>query len=137
MISLLKKLSDDNPLSYHDSDIGFTDEDLKNEISMLLSSRPMYLDIEELPLVCDSVINYGINSSLLNITTPEEQNIEIIKRITIALKRFEPRISDVRIEHKITDDIRSVFTVKSYISDRALTFDVYWTKSTDNLSLHE
>lgn len=137
MISLLKKLSDDNPSSYHDSDIGFTDEDLKNEISMLLSSRPMYLDIEELPLVCDSVINYGINSSLLNITTPEEQNIEIIKRITIALKRFEPRISDVRIEHKITDDIRSVFTVKSYISDRALTFDVYWTKSTDNLSLHE
>ncbi|MFQ6247189.1 GPW/gp25 family protein [Yersinia enterocolitica] len=137
MMSFLKKLSDDNPSSCHDSHIDFSDEDLKNEISMLLTSRPIYRDIEELPLICDSVINYGVNISLLNITTPEEKNIEIIKRINIAIKRFEPRISDVRIEHKITDDIRSVFTVKSYISAKLLMFNVYWTKSTDKLSLHE
>ena len=137
MISLLKKLSDDEPYSSHDYSIIFSDEDLKNEISMLLSSRPMYLDIEGVPLICDSVINYGTNRSLQNIVTVGERNIEIINRITIALERFEPRISDIKVEHKATDDIRSVFTVKSYVSGRMLAFDVYWTKSTDNLSLHE
>lgn len=137
MISLLKKLSDDEPYSSRDYSILFSDEDLKNEISMLLSSRPMYLDIEGVPLICDSVINYGTNRSLQHIVTEGERNVEIINRITIALERFEPRISDIKVEHKATDDIRSVFTVKSYVSGRLLAFDIYWTKSTDNLSLYE
>lgn len=137
MISLLKKLSDDEPYSSRDYSISFSDEDLKNEISMLLSSRPMYLDIEGVPLICDSVINYGTNRSLQHIVTEGERNVEIINRITIALERFEPRISDIKVEHKATDDIRSVFTVKSYVSGRLLAFDIYWTKSTDNLSLYE
>ncbi|EGI42064.1 conserved hypothetical protein [Escherichia coli TA280] len=137
MISFLKKISDDNPSTNHDNSICFSDNDLKNEISMLLTSRPIYSGMEDLPYICDSVINYGINSSLLNVVSQEEQKIEIMKRIKIALQRFEPRISDVRVIHKETNDIRSVFTVKSCMFSRPLTFDVSWTKATDNLSLHE
>ncbi|MBE0839605.1 hypothetical protein, partial [Escherichia coli] len=95
MISFLKKISDDNSSSGYDNGIQFSDSDLKDEISMLLTSRPLFPDLEDLTYICDSVINYGVNSSLLNIVTQEEQTLEIIRRITIALKRFEPRISDI------------------------------------------
>ncbi|EPC3955268.1 GPW/gp25 family protein, partial [Escherichia coli] len=111
MISFLKKISDDNSSSGYDNCIQFSDSDLKNEISMLLTSRPLFPDLEDLTYICDSVINYGVNSSLLNIVTQEEQTLEIIRRITIALKRFEPRISDIIVMHKEVNDIKYVFTV--------------------------
>ena len=136
MISFLKKISDDNSSSGYDNCIQFSDSDLKNEISMLLTSRPLFPDLEDLTYICDSVINYGVNSSLLNIVTQEEQTL-IIRRITIALKRFEPRISDIIVMHKEVNDIKYVFTVNSYILSRPLVFDVFWTKATDNLSLYE
>ena len=69
--------------------------------------------------------------------TQEEQTLEIIRRITIALKRFEPRMSDIIVMHKEADDIKYVFTVKLYILSRPLVFDVFWTKATDNLSFYE
>ncbi|EEW2259980.1 TPA: GPW/gp25 family protein [Escherichia coli] len=137
MISFLKKISDDNSSSKYDGCIHFSDGDLKKEISMLLSSRPLLPDLEEVTYICDSVINYGINSSLLNIATQEEQKLEIIRRIKIALERFEPRISDIIVTPKETDEIKDVFTVKSYILSRPLIFDVFWIKATDNISLYE
>ncbi|EFE7579823.1 hypothetical protein JS485_004940 [Escherichia coli] len=137
MISFLKKISDDNSSSKYDNCIQFSDSDLKNEISMLLTSRPLFPDLEDVTYICDSVINYGVNSSLLNVVTQEEQTLEIIRRITIALKRFEPRVSDIIVMHKEADDIKYVFTVKLYILSRPLVFDVFWTKATDNLSLYE
>jgi len=62
MHSFLQFLRDDSPDSLEDVLNFFPSDDLKCELGMLLSSRPLYLEIDELPLVNSSVLNYGIKS---------------------------------------------------------------------------
>lgn len=68
MHSFLQFLSDDNPGSLDDN-LNFVPlDDLKYELGMLLSSRPLYLETDELPFVNSSVLNYGIRSSVYGVS---------------------------------------------------------------------
>ncbi len=68
MHSFLHFLRDDNPGSLDDN-LNFVPlDDLKYELGMLLSSRPLYLETDELPFVNSSVLNYGIRSSVYGVS---------------------------------------------------------------------
>ena len=84
MHSFLQFLSDDNPGSLDDN-LNFVPlDDLKYELGMLLSSRPLYLETDELPFVNSSVLNYGIRSSVYGVSAgghSDAVNGEISSRI--------------------------------------------------------
>ena len=95
MHSFLQFLRDDNPGSLKDHLNFVPSDDLKYELGMLLSSRPLYLETDELPFVNSSVLNYGIKSSVYVVSAGEHSdsvNDEISSRILMTNRlRDTPR----------------------------------------------
>ncbi|EKQ3465118.1 lysozyme family protein, partial [Escherichia coli] len=114
MHSFLQFLRDDNPSSSED-DLNFVaSDDLKYELGMLLSSRPLYLETDELTFVNSSVLNYGMKSSVYSVSAGEHSdtvNGEISSRILLMLQRYEPRLEEPVVEHLSSDDNYSFFSV--------------------------
>lgn len=112
MHSFLQFLRDDNPGSSEDNLNFVPSDDLKYELGMLLSSRPLYLETDELPFVNSSVLNYGIRSSVYGVSADEHSdavNGEISSRILMMLRRYEPRLEEPVVEHLSSDEDYSFF----------------------------
>ena len=113
MHSFLQFLRDDNPGSSEDNLTFVPSDDLKYELGMLLSSRSLYLETDELPFVNSSVLNYGIRSSVYGVSAGEHSdavNGEISSRILMMLRRYEPRLEEPVVEHLSSDEDYSFFS---------------------------
>ena len=140
MHSFLQRLRDDNPGSLEDHLNFVPSDDLKYELGMLLSSRPLYLEIDELPLVNSSVLNYGIKSSVYGVSAGEHSdavNGEISSRILMMLRRYEPRLEKPVVEHLSSDDNYSFFSVTALFFMDRVKLCIKWEKNSGEFSLNE
>jgi type VI secretion system protein ImpF len=98
METILQRLMDDNPKDQ--TDLAERDEkkdNLIDEILFILSSRPRVNDVGHLPLINESIINYGLDDVFPG-GIPLLERISIMEsRIRTALQRFEPRLKNVAI----------------------------------------
>ncbi|WP_223509552.1 GPW/gp25 family protein [Rahnella sp. GSA61A] len=96
MKSLLQQLSDNNLKDQNDL---IEEEDksstLIDEILLLLSSRPRSYRIDNIPLINESILNYGVSDVFSSDTPRLERNAIMQSRIEMALQRFEPRLKNV------------------------------------------
>lgn len=140
MHSFLQFLRDDNPGSSEDRLNFIPSDDLKYELGMLLSSRPLYLETDELPFVNSSVLNYGINSSVYSVSAGEHSdavNDEISSRILMMIRRYEPRLEEPVVEHLSSDDNYSFFSVTALCFMERLKLCIKWDKNSGAFSLDE
>ena len=140
MHSFLQYLRDDNPGSSED-DLNFVvSDDLKYELGMLLSSRPLYLETDELPFVNSSVLNYGIKSSVYVVSAGEHSdsvNDEISSRILMMLQRYESRLEEPVVEYLSSDDNYSFFSVTALFFMDMVRLCIKWDKNSGEFSLDE
>ncbi|BDY37296.1 TPA: GPW/gp25 family protein [Escherichia coli] len=140
MHSFLQYLRDDN-LGSSEDNLNFVPlDDLKCELKMLLSSRPLYLEIDEFPFVNSSILNYGIKSSIYSVSASGHNDTvysEISSRILTALQRYEPRLEDPVVEHLCSDDHYSFFSVTALFFTDRVTFCIKWDKNSGEFSLDE
>ncbi|EFN2497836.1 hypothetical protein HIK39_003232 [Shigella dysenteriae] len=125
MKSFLMKLSGDRILNNN------IDRYIKDEISMLLSSRTTDSNLDIIPLVCDSVLNYGVKSTLPDEAEKQQEQYEYTAKLSTALNKYEPRLKKIKISHKYTNGTQSVCTVTANIYDKQISFDICWNKITD------
>ncbi|HFO9872580.1 TPA: lysozyme family protein, partial [Escherichia coli] len=131
MHSFLQFLRDDNPGSSEDLLNFVISDDLKYELGMLLSSRPLYHEIDDLPFVNSSVLNYGITASVYGVSVSEHSdsvNSEISSRILITLQRYESRLRNPVVEHLFSDDNYSFFSVTALFFMDRVKFCIKWDK---------
>lgn len=140
MHSFLQFLRDDNPDSSEDKFNFNPSDDLKYELGMLLSSRPLYLETDELPYVNNSVLNYGIKTSIYSVSSGEHNatiNNEISSRILLMLQRYEPRLKNPVVEHLSCDDNYCFFSVTAHFFMDRVKFCIKWDKNSGEFSLDE
>lgn len=115
-------------------------DDLKYELGMLLSSRPLYLETDELPFVNSSVLNYGIKSSVYVVSAGEHSdsvNDEISSRILMMLQRYESRLEEPVVEYLSSDDNYSFFSVTALFFMDMVRLCIKWDKNSGEFSLDE
>ncbi|EEY1047095.1 lysozyme family protein, partial [Escherichia coli] len=137
MHSFLQFLRDDDPGSSEDHLNFVPSEDLKYELGMLLSSRPLYLETDELPFVNSSVLNYGIPSSVYGVSAGEHSNVvngEVSSKILMMLQRYEPRLEEPVVEHLSSDDNYSFFSVSALFFMDRVKFCIKWDKHSGEFS---
>ena len=140
MHSFLQFLRDDNPGSSEDNLNFVPSDDLKYELGMLLSSRPLYLETDELPFVNSSVLNYGIRSSVYGVSADEHSdavNGEISSRILMMLQRYESRLEEPVVEYLSSDDNYSFFSVTALFFMDMVRLCIKWDKNSGEFSLDE
>ncbi|EGJ9766651.1 lysozyme family protein [Escherichia coli] len=140
MHSFLQFLRDDNPGSQEDHLNFVPSDDLKYELGMLLSSRPLYLETDELPFVSSSVLNYGIKSSVYVVSAGEHSdsvNDEISSRILMMLQRYESRLEEPVVEYLSSDDNYSFFSVTALFFMDMVRLCIKWDKNSGEFSLDE
>lgn len=97
-MSLLQLLSDNNPTEERDS---YADEIQKkfliDELKMLFSSRTFFTYIGDVYLVNSSILNYGIDETMVEANINNQQFDLIEKYIEKLLSRFEPRLVSVSV----------------------------------------
>ncbi|WP_447866691.1 GPW/gp25 family protein [Rahnella bonaserana] len=100
MCSLLQQLSDDNPKNQNDlTEAEDKSSKLIDEILLLLSSRPRSHSIDDIHLINESILNYGISDVFASDTPRLERNAIMQSRIKMALHRYEPRLKNVCVTH--------------------------------------
>lgn len=140
MRSFLQRLRDDDPSLEVDVFNSEPREDLKSELRMLLSSRPLYINMEDAPLVSDSVLNYGVSYYLYTDLTEEYSavvNTEISERILKALQRYEQRLVEPFVECHFSDGNYSMFLVTAMFFKDKIKFLIKWDKNSGEFSLYE
>lgn len=139
MHSFLQFLRDDNPGSSEDLLNFVISDDLKYELGMLLSSRPLYHEIDDLPFVNSSVLNHGITASVYGVSVSEHSdsvNSEISSRILITLQRYESRLGNPVVEHLLVMIIILFSVTALFFMDR-VKFCIKWDKHSGEFSLYE
>lgn len=127
MPSLLRRLSDNQPQVEEDNDeTEGKNSWLLDELKMLFSSRSRFPDIEAIPLVNSSIVNYGIDESLLLITEDNERKTVIKQRIQTALQRFEPRLTHVTITARAENTSNITFAINAQHKQKPLTVELVW-----------
>ncbi|EMW38597.1 putative pantothenate synthetase [Escherichia coli P0299917.10] len=107
---------------------------------MLLSSRPLYLETDELPFVNSSVLNYGIRSSVYGVSAGghnDAVNGEISSRILMMLRRYEPRLEEPVVEHLSSDEDYSFFSVTALFFRNRVKLCIKWDKNSGEFLLDE
>lgn len=138
MPSLLLRLCDDFPLDEEKLYLAGKDKDwILSELDMLFTSRPRFSYLEMLPLVNTSVLNFGINESLLPDYDVEDRKKIIAERIKNTLKRFEPRLTDVTIIIKADNPDHVIFEINALHQELPMKFELIWDDCTGKFYLDE
>lgn len=136
MLSLLLRLTDNIPEGSEDVGREKNSNDfqlLLDEIMMLLTSRPRFGYVENIPILNASILNYGIDELFVKNTSLDEHIIVLIQRIKLALKRFEPRLSNVEITaHRESLSIVN-FVVNATFQRRKIVFTLNWDDAMNQL----
>lgn len=135
--SIWDRLLDSNPRDEKDDD-GITYMDLRSfkqavarDLDVLLNSRSVDLDeeIEALPHVRNSVLNFGIiDLSSLSLLDPDDRAL-LRDKIRLTIERHEPRLTRVRVTLDIPDNMQRMLrfrvdaVLKVHPNKPPVTFD--------------
>ncbi|RJT36251.1 GPW/gp25 family protein [Rahnella woolbedingensis] len=137
MPSLLLRLSDNHPRIEKDS---YRTEDkstwLIDELKMLLSSRSRFSYIENIPQVNASILNYGIDESVSQISELDERKQIIEMRIKKSLQRFEPRLTEVSIITKTDSPEHVIFEITGLCHLMPVKIELVWDDCTGRFYFH-
>ncbi|NIH07164.1 GPW/gp25 family protein [Providencia rettgeri] len=137
--SLIFRLMDNHPLKIED-DFMFEVvpyDVLLVELNMVLTSRIRLPDIEKLQGVNSSILNYGINESLNEISELNSRHMIIEDSIFKAISRFEPRLVNVLINTSVLSPELIKYTVHAFYLDKPVTFILEWNNCTRSLYFNE
>ncbi|MGQ6550915.1 GPW/gp25 family protein [Serratia sp. JSRIV001] len=135
MPSLLLRLSDNNPDREEDSFLEENNNWLLNELGMLFSSCSRLAFLEDISLVNCSVLNYGINASVTQLTEFEQQKRVIEQRIKNALHRFEPRLTHVAVKAGSRQTAKVMFDIQAQYREEPMLFQLVWDECASRISL--
>lgn len=138
MPSLLVRLCDDTPQAEEEHFLVDEKKDwILNELDLLFSSRPRFSYLEELPLVNSSVLNFGINESVLPTYDMEGRKKIIAERIKNTLQRFEPRLTHVTVMIKADNPDHVIFEINALHQALPMKFELIWDDCTGKFYLDE
>lgn len=127
-MSLLKLLSDNKPTEVRD-DI-YTDEVkiniLINEIEMVFSSRSCFSYIEDINLINTSILNYGIDETVLVENIYNQQFDLIEKYIEKTLLRYEPRLVSVVVAIQRKTMFNVYIEISAWYEKRPIEIMLNW-----------
>lgn len=127
--SLLSRLSDNHP-SIEQDDYQWEKNRtniLLDELKMLLNSRVYQPGIEDISLVNESVLNYGINDAIDGNEEFSGWPVVLQQRIITMIARFEPRLTDVSVNYKTGKDEEHLFILRAYYLSTPLALELKWS----------
>jgi len=137
--SLLYRLSDNHPLNEKD-DYSWGSPPhtvLLSELKMLLMSRARLPDIEDIPLINTSVLNYGIAESFSKTDDINYQRLVLETRLKNALARFETRLGQVSFTSN-TDNPQAIsFILRGSYFSTSIALELTWNESTGRFYFDE
>lgn len=137
--SLLLRLSDNHPQRHEDDYrwASLTPDVLLNEIKMVLFSRVRMTENEQIPFINTSILNYGIDESFSNITDINARLPLLECRITNAISRFEPRLTDVTLNSTIDNNQSMNFIMRGMYCNHPFEMDLRWDDCTARFYFNE
>ncbi|MEN3753491.1 GPW/gp25 family protein [Mangrovibacter yixingensis] len=141
--SLLVRLSDNDPHQDKDEDDYPWDllpcELLVDELKMVLTSRVRMPDIDNMPEINASVLNYGINDSFVSDDETMSRYIVLEERITKAMQRFEPRLANFSVSRAADESEPEImiFTITAHYEGALITVALKWNDMTGQFYIYE
>jgi len=137
--SLLSRLSDNNPLSVEDDYHWDKDEQgaLIAELKMLFNSRARLPNIEDIPLINASILNYGFNESFSNILEVSARRSVMEQRLRNMLARYEPRLTQVSLTSNKESTEFISFMLQAYYQQQPIVLALKWDDCTGRLYFYE
>ncbi|WP_312414944.1 GPW/gp25 family protein [Pseudescherichia sp.] len=138
-VSLLSRLSDNHPQRVEDDyqwENGGQDT-LIAELKMLFNSRARLPDIEAMPLVNASIINYGFNESFSNVLEISARRNIMEQRLRNTLARFEPRLTQVSLTSSKTSTEFISFMIQAMYRQQPVTLELKWDDCTGRFYFNE
>lgn len=126
-MSFLQMLSDNNPKEKQDGHANEMEGGyLLDELKMLFSTRCNFSQLQEIPIVNSSVLNYGIDEVMIREKVHDQQFELVEKYIEKILLRFEPRLLDpkVAIKNKTVSDIS--LEISALYENSPINIELYW-----------
>lgn len=138
MNTLLQRLTDSNPKDQDDLGEGEDKSDvLMNDILLLLSSRPRSYHVDDMPLIKESIINYGI-SDFFTSDTQRQVRTDIMRgRIQQALSRFEPRLKNIEVSPGERLNGINSFVIEANTIYGAIRYHLMWDDVISQFSLRD
>lgn len=138
MNTLLQRLTDNNPKAQDDLSEGEDKSDvLMNDILLLLSSRPRSYHVDDIPLIKESIVNYGVSDFFTSDTQRQERTDIMRVRIKQALTRFEPRLKNVVVSPGERLNGISIFVIEANTIYGAVRYHLMWDDVISQFSLRD
>ncbi|NTZ52934.1 hypothetical protein [Citrobacter gillenii] len=137
--SLLSKLRDDHPLHAEDDFLWekLSHADFLSELKMLLTSRIRQPEIESIPQINSSILNYGIDESFSKINEVDSRLPTMEIRLSMAIARFEPRLTHLTLQ-SFTDDLQAMtFIINANYMHKRITLELRWDDCTGRFYFNE
>ncbi|WP_330984096.1 MULTISPECIES: hypothetical protein [Enterobacterales] len=137
--SLLSRLSDNYPLREEDDYPWALQpyEVLLSEFKMLLTSRARLPDIENIPLINASVLNYGIDESFSKTNEIGSRRLMMETRLKNTIARFEPRLTQISLTSNMTDSHTICFILRGVFFLTPIVLELTWNDSTGRFYFNE
>lgn len=137
--SLLSRLSDDHPLREEDDHLCASQvyDRLLSELKMLLMSRSRLPDIEDIPLINASVLNYGIDESFCKINEINSRRVVLESRLKNVIARFEPRLSQVSLTSNTDKTQAIIFEIQGFYFTTPVKLKLIWNDCTGRFYFNE
>lgn len=100
-------------------------------------SRARLPDIENIPLINTSVLNYGIDESFSKIHEINSRRQVMENRIKNAIARFEPRLKQVVLTSDLDDAQAICFTLRGTYFSRHIVLVLTWSDCTGRFYFNE
>ncbi|MEZ2578329.1 GPW/gp25 family protein [Buttiauxella ferragutiae] len=138
-VSLILRLADNSPLDDRDHYpwVSDTREILIAELKMLFTSRTRIPDIEDIPLVNASVLNYGFDESFSRVNEASVRHLAMEQKIKRTISRFEPRLSEVSVSSRTGSSEFILFTLRAYYLGAHVILDMKWNDDTGRFYFDE
>ncbi|MRT15088.1 hypothetical protein GJV07_22675 [Enterobacteriaceae bacterium RIT711] len=139
LTSLLSRLSDNHPWHNEDDypwELSANDI-LLAELKMILTSRVRMINIEDLPLVNESIINYGIDESFSKIQEISKRLDVMEMRLKNVIARFEPRLTNVSITNNINQNAIVTFYLQASYLNSSFVLEMKWNDCTGRFYFNE
>lgn len=136
MKTLLQHLADDNTKNADEQqEAEDQSEVLIADILLIFSSRPRSYYVENIPVINESIINYGVSDIFSSDTPRLERNSIMRERIQTALKRFEPRLNQIEVFPGHTQNGISSFIIEAEAFFGPVRYHLMWDDVISQFSL--
>lgn len=137
--SLLSRLSDNYPFREEDDYPWASQpyETLLNELKMLLTSRARLPDIENIPQINASVLNYGIDESFSKINETGSRRLMMETRLKNTISRFEPRLTQISLTSNMNDSNAIYFILRGIFFLTPIELNLIWNDCTGRFYFNE